>query len=58
MNCARFLFVSFPFSSNSKETFFIQKERRIEQLQSIIDDHERTIVKFRDTVKNMQVRLS
>ena len=37
---------------------YIQKERQIEQLQYVIGDHERTILKFRNTVKNMQVCLS
>ncbi|CAF3351405.1 unnamed protein product [Rotaria sp. Silwood1] len=31
-----------------------EKERQIEQLQYTIGDHERTILKFRETVKNMQ----
>ncbi len=30
----------------------------MEQLQYTIGDHERTILKFRETVKNMQVRFS
>lgn len=32
-----------------------EKERQMEQLQYTIGDHERTILKFRETVKNMQV---
>ncbi|CAF1105534.1 unnamed protein product [Rotaria sp. Silwood1] len=31
-----------------------EKDRQIEQLQYVIGDHERTILKFRETVKNMQ----
>ncbi|CAF3854042.1 unnamed protein product, partial [Rotaria magnacalcarata] len=31
-----------------------EKDRQIEQLQYTIGDHERTILKFRETVKNMQ----
>lgn len=32
-----------------------EKERQIEQSQYTIGDHEKTILKFRETVKNMQV---
>ena len=32
-----------------------QKERQIEQLHYTIGDHERTILKFRETFRNMQV---
>ncbi|CAF0846668.1 unnamed protein product [Rotaria sordida] len=31
-----------------------EKDRQIEQSQYVIGDHERTILKFRETVKNMQ----
>ncbi|CAF2465599.1 unnamed protein product [Rotaria sp. Silwood2] len=31
-----------------------EKDRQSEQLQHVIGDHERTILKFRETVKNMQ----
>jgi hypothetical protein len=52
-------FEDFLFYSNSIEkNFSFQKERQIEQLQFTIDDHERTILKFRETVKNMQVCFS
>ncbi len=33
-----------------------QKERQVEQLHYTIGDHERTILKFREIVQNMQVR--
>ncbi|CAF2683109.1 unnamed protein product [Rotaria sp. Silwood2] len=32
-----------------------EKDRQIEQLQHVISDHERIILKFRETVKNIQV---
>lgn len=50
---ARFEFLTFTSNLNSK--FFFQKERQAEQLQYTIGDHERTILKFRETVKTMQV---
>ncbi|CAF0855330.1 unnamed protein product [Rotaria sordida] len=33
-----------------------EKERRLEQLQYTIGDHEKTILKFRETVKTMQLQ--
>ncbi|CAF1550998.1 unnamed protein product, partial [Rotaria sordida] len=35
-----------------QETVDNLKDRQIEQLQHVISDHERTILKFRETVKN------
>jgi hypothetical protein len=52
---ARFEF-SLSHSIQSQKSFF-QKERQAEQLQHTIGDHERTILKFRETVKTMQVCL-
>ncbi|CAF1507477.1 unnamed protein product, partial [Rotaria sordida] len=37
-----------------QETVDNLKDRQIEQLQHVISDHERTILKFRETVKNIQ----
>jgi len=52
INFARFELVSIR---KKRFNLFFQKERQIEQLHYTIGDHERTILKFRETVKNMEV---